>query len=152
MTLIDAPHGDRTIWMYWECAPGHGMPALIRRCIDLARRRDARVTLLDRSSVTRYISPLPAADKLHAIAQRADYFRAKLLHRHGGMWLDADTLVRIALGPYLRMIFLVLAWLTPPASEVMNSLDAIFDQLHDTSGSLLAGCTRLRRKAWLPHF
>lgn len=110
--LEPAPHGERTVWMYWEQAPGTDeMPELIVRCVESARRH-AVVTLLDRESIGRYVRPSAAADRLPSIAQRADYYRALLLHTHGGMWLDTDTIV-------------------------LRPLDALFETLHAAEGATL---------------
>ena len=112
-----APNGERTVWMYWESADGAEMPPLVRRCIASARRH-ATVTLLDAQSILRFVTPVRGVERLAHISQRADYYRALLLFAHGGIWLDA-------------------------ASVVCRDLEPLFEALHGSSASLALEYKRL---------
>jgi hypothetical protein len=89
------------IWSYWEDAPGRGPRApyldLCLETIDRHRgglelrvlgRDDAQAWLPD-LDVERWLA-LPAPN------YRSDYARSRLLARHGGIWIDVDT---VALAP-----------------------------------------------------
>jgi hypothetical protein len=86
-----APEGP-PIWTYWE-GP---CPAWIRACRRTMQRHLPNLRLLSPESFAR----LRAGDAdagidlahLH-VAHRADYVRAWLLARFGGLWIDADCLV-----------------------------------------------------------
>ncbi|KAL1529550.1 hypothetical protein AB1Y20_000494 [Prymnesium parvum] len=120
-SLSVAPHGERTVWMYWECVDGMDMPPLVRRCIASAQRH-AAVTLVDAATIHRFASPCHGVERVPHAAQRADYYRALLLHAHGGMWLDADTLV-------------------------LGDLEPFFSALRESSASVAAAYESVRSKA-----
>ncbi len=90
-----------TIWVYWE-GP---RPEWIRRC---------RRTIAAHAPRVRFLTP-EAFDALRdrdrdidlsrlQVAHRADYIRAFLLHRYGGLWIDADCLVMRPLQPLLDLL------------------------------------------------
>ena len=84
----------RIIWTYWDTpAP----PPLIERCLANWRRfaPDHEVRLLDRSTALTWLpDPLQAAAWLALPPYRqADWLRLRLLHAHGGVWMDGSSLI-----------------------------------------------------------
>lgn len=84
----------RIIWSYWE--PG-APPPLIQQCLNNWREQapDHELRLLNRRSLLQWIDAdiLSAGfDGLPAYRQ-ADWLRVQLLARHGGIWMDASTLL-----------------------------------------------------------
>lgn len=84
----------KILWTYWHPAPA---PAFIQQCLANWRRHapDHELRLLDRQSLLQWIpaSALrPDFDSLPPYRQ-ADWLRVQLLARHGGIWLDASTLL-----------------------------------------------------------
>lgn len=89
------------VWMYWE----GDRPDWIQKCEQtvLANADDVRIIgpkefdqLWDRD---RDIN----LTRLHVV-QRADYIRAFLLARYGGLWIDSDCIVMKPLAPVLHML------------------------------------------------
>ena len=82
----------RILWTYWHPAPA---PAFIQACLANWRRfaPDHELRLLDRDSLDHWLPALrPDFDSLPAYRQ-ADWLRVQLLARHGGIWMDASTLL-----------------------------------------------------------
>jgi len=82
----------KVIWTYWQPAPA---PAFIQACFANWRRfaPDHELRVLDRASIARWLPTLRADfDALPAYRQ-ADWLRIHLLARHGGIWMDASTLL-----------------------------------------------------------
>lgn len=87
----------KVIWTYWQAAPPS---AFIQACIANWGRfaPNHEVRLLDRSSAAQWLPALRADfDELPAYRQ-ADWLRVQLLARHGGVWMDASTLLSRDLG------------------------------------------------------
>ncbi|KAB2895369.1 MAG: mannosyltransferase [Burkholderiaceae bacterium] len=82
----------RIVWAYWD---GAEPPLLVRRCFDhwRALMPGWRIHVLDSASVRDQCGALPAALAGAAAPQRADWIRLELLRRHGGIWLDASTIL-----------------------------------------------------------
>lgn len=84
-----------TIWVYWENPPGVShRPAIIDACLDtMFRNSGCEVILVSRASIGDYVDHVhPAMDYLSG-AHQSDVFRLNVLASHGGMYLDADTIV-----------------------------------------------------------
>lgn len=84
-----------TIWVYWENPPGVSQrPAIIDACLDtIFRNSGCDVILVSRASIGEYVEHVhPAIDFLSG-AHQSDVFRLNVLYTHGGMYLDADTIV-----------------------------------------------------------
>jgi hypothetical protein len=84
----------KVLWTYWQPAPA---PVFIQQCIANWQRHapDHELRLLDRESLLRWIEPEALAadfDDLPTYRQ-ADWLRLQLLARHGGIWIDASTLL-----------------------------------------------------------
>ncbi|MGD9773336.1 glycosyltransferase family 32 protein [Diaphorobacter sp.] len=82
----------RILWSYWQ---GDAPPLLVQRCLDNWRRLHPHfdVRILDERSVLQYLPAIPAALDGASAAKRADWIRLELLRRHGGIWLDASTIL-----------------------------------------------------------
>jgi hypothetical protein len=93
-----APAGAATlpaiIWTYWAATPA---PPLIEQCLQTWRRHapDHEIRLVDRSTVARWIGSDWDAAAFDALPpyRQADWLRLQLLARHGGLWVDASTLL-----------------------------------------------------------
>ncbi|MBI1624761.1 MULTISPECIES: glycosyltransferase [Comamonas] len=91
---------------YWENAPGQLMPPYVSLAlISMRRVLGDRLLLLTPSTVDDYLGadvvdkmwtfePLAftLADGIEAIIAKSDFIRMAFVHRHGGIWVDADTL------------------------------------------------------------
>jgi len=89
-----------TVWQYWETKDGQVQPEYIKLCMDIAEKKCKRdginYVCLTPNNLHDYI---PKSDfpnnfyNLDKIAHRADYIRGLVLYYHGGLWIDADTVV-----------------------------------------------------------
>lgn len=87
---------NRTIWMYWETPRGRVKPPYLDLCLETVRRHapSYRVVVLDRTSAFDHVPDLrPDVFRLRRISHRTDYLRARVVHAHGGVWMDADTIL-----------------------------------------------------------
>lgn len=86
------------VWMYWEGE----CPEWIRKCQETVFAHAADVRLLSPTDFDKLRDGDRDIDlkRLH-VAHRADYIRAFLLARYGGLWIDSDCLVMQSLGPTL---------------------------------------------------
>jgi hypothetical protein len=98
------PHiGIRNVWMYWETPPGRTKPAYLDLCLETIERRSEELSLrlLNEATVGDFLPDLrPEASRL-TLVHRSDYYRSRLVHRYGGIWLDADL---IALRPLRELL------------------------------------------------
>jgi hypothetical protein len=94
------------IWSYWEDAPGRGpRAAYLDLCLETIERHRGGLALhvLDRDDAVQWLPDLDL-ERWHALPApnyRSDYARSRLLARHGGIWIDVDT---IALAPLPRLL------------------------------------------------
>jgi hypothetical protein len=81
----------KNIFTYWEGAK----PDYIKYCLNsIAEKSGADVFILDEKDIAQYLDKEELHEnffKIKHIAQRADYLRVALLEKHGGLWVDADT-------------------------------------------------------------
>ena len=87
---------SRTIWTYWETPRGRVKPPYLDLCLETMRRHAParRVVVLDPVNVYEHLPDLrDDVFRLRRISHRTDYLRARVVHAHGGMWLDADTIL-----------------------------------------------------------
>ena len=84
------------VWAYWS---GGAPPPLIARCFANWRRLnpDFSIRILDDSTVSDVVGELPEAIDGASATLRADWIRLELLRRHGGIWLDASTVLTASL-------------------------------------------------------
>jgi hypothetical protein len=106
MSCDDAPR--EAVWTYWEDGPRTKRAAYLDVCLETIRRQAGplEVHLLGRDDVTRW---LPDVDierwhRLPAPNYRSDYVRSRVLHRHGGIWIDIDTVAMSPLSGLLEEI------------------------------------------------
>ncbi len=96
-TVGDAASAEpipKIIWTYWHAAPE---PELVRRCLANWRRfnPDHELRLLHADNAQHWLTAeqdFSARAHLPAFRQ-ADWLRLQLLARHGGIWMDASTLL-----------------------------------------------------------
>ncbi|RSL18000.1 glycosyl transferase family 2 [Edaphobacter aggregans] len=95
------PPNDLPIWMYWEGQ----CPDWIKACQQTVFRHATDVRLLSSSDFDRLRDIDRDIDlrQLH-VAQRADYIRAFLLAKYGGLWIDSDCIVMRPLRPLLDIL------------------------------------------------
>lgn len=86
----------RIIWAFWS---GSTTPDVIRRCFENWRTMcpQYEIRILDEHSVLQYLDGIPAGLQTASAPKRADWVRAELLRRHGGIWLDASTILTCSL-------------------------------------------------------
>src|SRR5262249_20214914 len=89
------------VWMYWEGE----CPAWIRECQQTVFKHAPRVELLTPEKFDALWDCDRDIDltRLH-VAHRADFIRAFLLAKHGGLWIDSDCLVMQPLAPVLERL------------------------------------------------
>ncbi|HLD90881.1 MAG TPA: capsular polysaccharide synthesis protein [Patescibacteria group bacterium] len=94
-----------TVWTYWENPAGLKTPSYLELCFDsmdkYCNTDNFVFKLVDNLNIHDLIPELRTdLNKLKVsnnprenISIKADYIRAKLLQKYGGIWLDADTIV-----------------------------------------------------------
>ncbi len=89
------------VWMYWEGA----RPEWIQQCQQtvFAHAEDVRLLSSDDFERLRDTDRDIRLSHLH-VAQRADYIRAFLLARYGGLWIDCDCIVMQDLQPAINLL------------------------------------------------
>ena len=90
------PAIPRIVWAYWT---GSKPPPLIERCFANWRRLNPgfSIRVLDDDSLREYVDEVPEALAHASATLRADWIRLELLRRHGGIWLDASTVLTASL-------------------------------------------------------
>lgn len=85
----------KIIWMYWENKPGSRKPDYLSLCQETIERNAGAYELrvLNEKTIHDYLELPDIVFRLEDIAHRADYIRFHLLHRYGGVWLDADVVL-----------------------------------------------------------
>lgn len=84
----------RRLWSYWH---DDQVPLVVHRCLQNWRRQCAgwEIELVLGSTLHRHVDPadLPDGFDRLAPARRSDWLRLYLLARHGGVWIDASTIL-----------------------------------------------------------
>ena len=90
------------IWTYWESIDSKPMPSYLQLCLNAIKKTNpgANVRLVTPNNMKQYIPhiDIPLNDiKLkdrnkNPISLKTDYLRVRLLHDHGGLWLDIDCI------------------------------------------------------------
>ena len=92
------------IFTFWE--PADKMPAYIRLCINSWKKvlPEYEIIILDYSNLNQWLDNCydEILYKEFSLAKQADAIRCAVLRRHGGIWLDADT---VLLSDKVRDIF-----------------------------------------------
>lgn len=86
----------KIIFTFWE--PKNNIPDYVQLCIDTWRKNlpDYKIIILNYGNLNDYITTYTFTDyfkKNFSLAKQADAIRALVLAEHGGIWLDADTIV-----------------------------------------------------------
>lgn len=97
-------HADtipRTIWAYWN---GSQPPWLVQRCLDSWAffNPGFSIRLLNDGILADYLPQVPQELQALPVAKRSDWIRLELLHRYGGIWLDASTILTQSLDWVLK--------------------------------------------------
>jgi len=82
--------------MYWENRKGSTKPAYLDLCLETIIKHSPhyKVIVLNEKTVFYYLPNLRNdLDKLKEIAHRADYIRASIVYKYGGIWLDSDVIL-----------------------------------------------------------
>jgi hypothetical protein len=96
-----APTAGLPIWIYWEGR----CPQWIRACRQTIEKHAPNLRLLTPQAFECLRDQDRDIDLSHLhVAHRADYIRAFLLYRYGGLWIDADCLVMQGLQPVLDLL------------------------------------------------
>lgn len=89
----------KIIWTYWQTAPP---PDFVARCLANWQRQapDHELRLLDRQHIAPWLDADTLAQGFDALPafRQADWLRVQLLARHGGIWIDASTILTRDLG------------------------------------------------------
>lgn len=87
---------NKQIFTFWE--PAKSMPAYVKLCIETWRTflPDYEVVVVDYSTLDKWLGKGFFDEILYSdfsLPKQADAIRAGILYRHGGIWLDADTII-----------------------------------------------------------
>ena len=89
----------KVIWTYWQTAPP---PEFVAQCLANWQRfaPDHELRLLDREHIAPWLDADTLAQGFDALPafRQADWLRLQLLARHGGIWIDASTILTRDLG------------------------------------------------------
>ncbi|RZJ06684.1 MAG: hypothetical protein EOP39_18475 [Rubrivivax sp.] len=92
----NAPNcGDDIPKVIWTYSPQAPVPTFIKACVANWRRHapDHEVRVLDRDSLLQWVTTLRDDFDALSFARQSDWLRLQLLARHGGVWMDASTLL-----------------------------------------------------------
>jgi hypothetical protein len=95
---------ERKIFVYgWS--PSEDEPPFIEACLASIRKHSGcELVLVNPDTVRGYLPDLPRAFHYLKPAHQSDVFRVNILFRHGGMYLDADTVVLRDLRPLFHLL------------------------------------------------
>ena len=87
---------NKQIFTFWE--PAKSMPAYVKLCIETWRTflPDYEVVVVDYSTLDKWLGKGFFDEILYSdfsLPKQADAIRAGILYQHGGIWLDADTII-----------------------------------------------------------
>ncbi len=97
----------RNIWVYWENINRTKYPTHIKLCLDTIKKHlgtKYNLQILNEKSIKEYLPDIRADFDNLMVAQKVDYYRIALLHKYGGIWLDADIIVMQDLEPIFRKL------------------------------------------------
>ena len=81
----------KIIWMYWEGS----LPEFVQKCVDNIKKNNPNyvVNFLTPNNVKEFCDIDYGRLKHATPQQKADLIRFELIYQHGGIWLDASTIV-----------------------------------------------------------
>ncbi|MBQ4614088.1 MAG: hypothetical protein IJB31_04085 [Akkermansia sp.] len=88
---------QKHIFAFWE--PRENLPAYLELCMKTWKKflPEYEIHLLDYKSIIQWLSPSEIKQfqcpSRCSLAMQADIYRALLLSKHGGLWLDCDTII-----------------------------------------------------------
>jgi hypothetical protein len=97
----------RNIWVYWENINRSKYPTHIKLCLDSIKKHlgtKYNLQILNEKSIREYLPDIRGDFDNLMVAQKVDYYRIALLHKYGGIWLDADIIVMQDLEPIFRKL------------------------------------------------
>ncbi len=93
------------VWTYWEDPPRRARPAYLDLCLETIERHapPSPLRVLSRGDARTWLPDLDLErwEALPAPNFRSDYVRSRVLQRHGGIWIDIDTVALAPLGTLL---------------------------------------------------
>lgn len=93
---------ENNVFTYWEGV----MPPYIEYCLQTIRERaGCNVVVLTPNNLHEYLPKNalhPHWNRIAWIAQKVDCIRLAVLHAHGGVWVDADTVMLRSVAPLLQ--------------------------------------------------
>jgi hypothetical protein len=97
------------VWMYWESRPGQRRTPYLDLCFETIRLHldpTMSVHLLDERSIFEWLPDLKdhVWRALATPVRRSDFARVRLVHRYGGLWLDADCIVLTPLSEIVDLL------------------------------------------------
>jgi GR25 family glycosyltransferase involved in LPS biosynthesis len=94
------------VWQYWENKPGKTKPAYIQACMNSVKSQCEKDEItyieLNPENVNKYIIIPSKWKNIKQIAHKADYLRAILLEKYGGLWIDTDVIAKDSLKPFVK--------------------------------------------------
>lgn len=114
---IDGP----IIWLYWENSNFLNEPELVSRCRQIYENYE-NVIILNEITIHDYLDDIVDCSRIEHLAQKVDYYRAKLLYEYGGIWLDFDMIL-------LEDVTYLYYELMNSEHEVMGNYDIIGNSL-----------------------
>lgn len=85
------------LWTYWETPKNGSRPPYLDLCEETWHRHcgdDFKIVKVTPETVQDYVPDLiPEWRQIPVLAHKADYLRAVLVQRFGGIWLDSDIIV-----------------------------------------------------------
>lgn len=84
-------NGYINVFTYWE-GPKH---IYIEMCFKTMKKnlKQCKIHFLNDKNINEYLPELPKTIKRLPIYQQSDIIRVYLLHKYGGVWIDADTVI-----------------------------------------------------------
>lgn len=82
----------RIIWAYWNATE---LPPLVQRCVDSWTFFNPlfSIRILNQVQLSEYIPELPMHFHELPVPKQSDWIRLELLRLHGGIWVDASTIL-----------------------------------------------------------
>ena len=98
---------QRIIWIYWENINRNNYPTYIKLCLDTMKKHLNllhNLIFLNEKTVKNYLPDLRDDFNNLKVAQKVDYYRIALLHKYGGIWIDADIIVMRDFDPIFQKL------------------------------------------------